>query len=158
MAEVATKRRFFNVDGNPGKQKYYETIIALAQGEDVSDAMCEFVLNGTEFIVEGETLRAKTKTGDAKNAMDSDYAKALYEVLKPLVPTTGSGVSATELFEALQKKGAKSPKDTDWAQVWIARVLNGYPDEFTKVVKIVDKVDNEGLKKQVKTPAYIKVK
>lgn len=150
------KRKFYNTGDAKGftKQKFFETVLAMASGEDVEDSMTSLVAQAAEYELEGIANRASTKgTGEKKDPLQSEYAQALAKAIVPLVGTQPK--TAKELIEMADAKGLKSPKGTSFAAPWVSRVLNA--TEGVSAVKIVvDTTDAKGLKVQREVTAYKK--
>lgn len=152
MADI--KRKFYNTGDAKGftKAVFYQTVLAMANGEDVSDEMISLVAAAAEYEMEGIATRASSKsTGERKDPLESDYAKALSAAIVPLISSTPK--TAKELIEMADAKGLKSPKGTSFAAPWVSRVLNATPG-VTAVKKVVEKVDAKGLKSQAEVTAY----
>lgn len=156
MAEI--KRKFYNTGDAKGftKQIFYNEILKLARGEDVEAAMADLVAQAAEYELEGIATRASTSaasTGEKKDPLESDYAKALREAILPLVD--GTPKSAQELIAAATAKGKLAPNGKSFAAPWTSRVLNAAPG-VVAVKKIVEVVDAKGLKSQREVTAYKK--
>lgn len=157
------KRRFYNTNDAKGftKQKFFEAVLALANGEDVSaieNASVDLVAQAATYELEGIANRASTATtGEKKDAMQSDYAIGLAAAIVPLL--TDKPQTAKQLIDAATAKGKVAPSGKNWAAPWVSRVLNAkfHAGEGVKVLDvIVDHVDAKGLKSQKQVKAYAK--
>lgn len=155
MAEI--KRKFYNTGDAKGftKAVFYNQVLALARGEEVEAAMAELVAQAAEYELEGIAARAATAgaTGEKKDPLASDYAKALSAAIVPLVD--GTPKTAKELIAAATAKGKLAPNGKEFAAPWVSRVLNATAG-VVAVKKIVDTVDAKGLKAQREVTAYKK--
>lgn len=153
---MAEKRKFYNTGDAKGFTKaiFFQTVLAMANGEDVSDEMVNLVGGAAEYELEGIANRASTKgSGERKDPLESDYAKALSAAIVPLID--GTPRTAKELIDMATAKGKVSPKGTPFAAPWVSRVLNATAG-VTAVKKVVEKVDAKGLKSQSEVTAYKK--
>ena len=150
------KRKFYNTGDAKGftKQKFFETVLAVANGEDVDEDMVDLMGQAAEYELEGIAARASTRaSGEKKDALQSDYACALRAAIVPLIGKEPK--TAKELIDMASAKGLNSPKGTPWAAPWVSRVLNA--EAGVQAVKIVvDTVDGKGLKVQKEATAYQK--
>lgn len=154
MAEI--KRKFYNTGDAKGFTKaiFFSEVLKLARGEDVEANMAELVAQAAEYELEGIASRASTAgTGEKKDPLASDYAKALSAAIVPLVD--GTPKTAKELIAAATAKGKLAPNGKEFAAPWVSRVLNA-TEGVTAVKKIVDTVDSKGLKAQREVTAYKK--
>lgn len=155
MAEI--KRKFYNTGDAKGftKQIFFNEVLKLARGEDVDAAMADLVAAAAEYELEGIASRASSSaaTGEKKDPLASDYAKALSAAIVPLVD--GTPKTAKELIAAATAKGKLAPNGKEFAAPWVSRVLNA-TDGVVAVKKIVDTVDAKGLKSQREVTAYKK--
>lgn len=154
MADI--KRKFYNTGDAKGftKATFYNQVLALARGEEVEAAMAELVAQAAEYELEGIAARASTAgTGEKKDPLASDYAKALSAAIVPLVD--GTPKTAKELIAAATAKGKLAPNGKEFAGPWVSRVLNATAG-VVAVKKIVDTVDSKGLKAQREVTAYKK--
>lgn len=154
MAEI--KRKFYNTGDAKGFTKaiFFQTVLDMANGDEVSDELIALVKAAAEYEIEGINTRATSKaSGERKDPLESDYAKALSAAIVPLITATPK--TAKELIEMADAKGLKSPKGTSFAAPWVSRVLNATPG-VTAVKKVVEKVDSKGLKSQAEVTAYKK--
>lgn len=154
MAEI--KRKFYNTGDAKGFTKaiFFNEVLKLARGEEVEAAMAELVAQAAEYELEGIASRASTAgTGEKKDPLASDYAKALSAAIVPLVD--GTPKTAKELIAAATAKGKLAPNGKEFAAPWVSRVLNA-TEGVTAVKKIVDTVDAKGLKAQREVTAYKK--
>lgn len=148
------KRKFYNTGDAKGftKASFYQTVLSIVNGEDVSDELIALVGQAAEYELEGIANKAGSKSaGERKDPLESDYAKALSAAIVPLITATPQ--TAKELIEAATKKGLVSPKGTPFAAPWVSRVLNATAG-VTAVKKVVEKVDAKGLKSQAEVTAY----
>jgi hypothetical protein len=155
MAEI--KRAFYNKGDAKGFTKaiFFQTVEAMANGEDVDPGLVTLVGAAAAYELEGISLKSDSKaTGEKKDPLDSDYAKALAAAIVPLVPATGDGLTAKELIELATSKNLLSPKGTPFAAPWVSRVLNATAG-VTATKKIVETKDAKGLKAQKEVTAYI---
>lgn len=153
---MAEKRKFYNTGDAKGFTKaiFFQTVLAMANGEDVSDEMVSLVGAAAEYELEGISNRASSKaTGEHKDPLESDYAKALSAAIVPFID--GTPRTAKELIEMATAKGKVSPKGTPFAAPWVSRVLNATAG-VVAVKKVVEKVDAKGLKSQAEVTAYKK--
>lgn len=152
MAEA--KRSFYNAGDAKGftKKKFFEAVAAMAAGEEMEDKTVELIARGAEYELEGIALKPSKSTGEAKDAMQSDYAVALREAIVPLVD--GQLKSAKELVDAATAKGKVSPTSGKaFAAPWVSRVLNVEPG-IVSAMKIVEIIDAKGLKSQKEVKGY----
>jgi hypothetical protein len=151
-----TKRSFYNKDNAKGFTKaiFFNTVKAIAEGDDVDQNLIDLVIAAAEYELEGISLRSDSKaTGEKKDPLESDYAKALSAAIVPLVGT--DALTAKELIDLATSKGKLSPKGTPFAAPWVSRVLNATAG-VVATKKVVDKVDAKGLKSQSEVTAYIR--
>lgn len=154
MADI--KRKFYNTGDAKGFTKaiFFSEVLKLARGEDVEANMAELVAQAAEYELEGIAARASTAgTGEKKDPLASDYAKALSAAIVPLVDSTPK--TAKELIQAATAKGKLAPNGKEFAAPWVSRVLNA-TEGVVAVKKIVDTVDAKGLKAQREVTAYKK--
>ena len=155
MAEI--KRKFYNTGDAKGftKDIFFNEVLKLARGEDVEAAMADLVAQAAEYELEGIAARASATgaTGEKKDPLASDYAKALSAAIVPLVD--GTPKTAKELIAAATAKGKLAPNGKEFAAPWVSRVLNA-TEGVTAVKKIIDTVDAKGLKAQREVTAYKK--
>lgn len=154
MADI--KRKFYNTGDAKGftKAVFYQAVLDMANGNEVPDDVVNLVAAAAEYELEGIANRATAKgTGERKDPLESDYAKALSAAIVPLIGAQPK--TAKELIEAADAKGLKSPKGTSFAAPWVSRVLNATPG-VVAVKKIVEKIDSKGLKSQAEVTAYKK--
>lgn len=155
MAEI--KRKFYNTGDAKGFTKaiFFNEVLKLARGEEVEANMAELVAQAAEYELEGIAARATTgtATGEKKDPLASDYAKALSAAIVPLVD--GTPRTAKELVEMATSKGKVAPNGNAFAAPWVSRVLNATAG-VVAVKKIVDTVDAKGLKAQREVTAYKK--
>ncbi len=154
MADI--KRKFYNTGDAKGFTKaiFFSEVLKLARGEDVEANMAELVAQAAEYELEGIAARASTAgTGEKKDPLASDYAKALSAAIVPLVD--GTPKTAKELIQAATAKGKLAPNGKEFAAPWVSRVLNA-TEGVVAVKKIVDTVDAKGLKAQREVTAYKK--
>ena len=153
---MAEKRKFYNTGDAKGFTKaiFFQTVLAMANGEDVSDEMVNLVGAAAEYELEGISNRASSNAnGEHKDPLESDYAKALRAAIVPFID--GTPRTAKELIEMATAKGKVSPKGTPFAAPWVSRVLNATAG-VVAVKKVVEKVDAKGLKSQSEVTAYKK--
>lgn len=149
-----TKRKFYNSGDAKGFTKaiFYQTVLAMANGEDVSDGMVNLVAAAAEYELEGIANRpAKENNGEKKDPLASPYANDLREAILPLVDATPR--TAKELIDAATAKGKMSANGKPFVAPWVSRVLNAEND-IVCVKKVVEKVDAKGLKSQCEVNAY----
>lgn len=154
MAEI--KRKFYNTGDAKGftKAVFFNEVLKLARGEEVEAAMAELVAQAAEYELEGIASRVSAAgTGEKKDPLASDYAKALSAAIVPLVDATPR--TAKELVEMATAKGKVAPNGNSFAAPWVSRVLNA-TEGVVAVKKIVDAVDGKGLKSQREVTAYKK--
>lgn len=155
MAEI--KRKFYNTGDAKGftKQIFFNEVLKLARGEEVEASMADLVAQAAEYELEGIAARATAAgaSGEKKDPLASDYAKALSAAIVPLVDATPK--TAKELIAAATAKGLLAPNGKEFAAPWVSRVLNA-TEGVTAVKKIVDTVDAKGLKAQREVTAYKK--
>ena len=153
---MSEKRKFYNTGDAKGFTKaiFFNTVLAMANGEDVDEKLVDLVGQAAEYEIEGINARASAKsTGEHKDPLESDYAKALSAAIVPLID--GTPRTAKELIEMATAKGKVSPKGTPFAAPWVSRVLNATAG-VTAVKKVVEKTDAKGLKAQAEVTAYKK--
>lgn len=150
------KRKFYNTGDAKGftKQKFFEAVLAMANGEEMEDSELNLIAAAAEYELEGIANRASAKgTGEKKDPLQSEYAQSLAKAIVPLVGSEPK--TAKELIEMADAKGYKSPKGTSFAAPWVSRVLNATAGvEAVKIV--VDTTDAKGLKVQREVTAYKK--
>ena len=155
MAEI--KRKFYNTGDAKGFTKaiFFNEVLKLARGEDVDANMAELVAQAAEYELEGIAARASAAgtTGEKKDPLASDYAKALSAAIVPLVD--GTPRTAKELVDMASAKGKVAPNGNKFAAPWVSRVLNA-TEGVVAVKKIIDTVDAKGLKAQREVTAYKK--
>lgn len=155
MDSINNKRKFYNAGEAKGftKAVFFQTVLSLANGEDVSDEMLALVGKAAEYELEGIASRpSKAGTGEKKDPLQSDYAKALRAAILPLVDKTPR--SAKELVAMATAKGLRAPATgKDFSAPWVSRVLNAEAG-IVCTKKVVDKVDSKGLKSQSEVNAY----
>lgn len=150
-----TKRKFYNTGEAKGftKAVFFETVLAIVNGEEVEEDLVDLVGAAAEYELEGISLRAENKgSTEKKDPLDSGYAVALRAAIIPLLDATPR--TAQELIDAATAKGKLSPKGTKFAPPWVSRVLNK-ADGVSAVKKVIEKVDAKGLTSQVEVTAYI---
>lgn len=152
MATVE-KRKFYNSGDAKGFTKaiFFQTVLAMANGEDVSDQMVALVGAAAEYELEGIANRPTKASGEKKDPLQSDYANALRAAIVPLVD--GTPRTAKELVDAATAKGKMAPTGKAFSAPWVSRVLNA-ESGIVCVKKVVDKVDAKGLKSQSEVNAY----
>lgn len=153
---MAEKRKFYNTGDAKGFTKaiFFQTVLDMANGEDVDEKMIALVGEAASYELEGIANRANSKaTGERKDPLESDYAKALSAAIVPLV--NGNPQTAKQLIDAATAKGKVSPKGIPFAAPWVSRVLNATPGIISEKI-VVDTVDAKGLKAQREVTAYKK--
>lgn len=151
-----TKRKFYNSGDAKGFTKaiFFATVKAMADGEDVEQKMIDLVAAAADYELEGIAAKSDAKaTGEKKDPLESDYAKALAAAIIPYIDATPK--TAKELVDLATKHGKLSPKGTSFSLPWCSRVCNATPG-IVAVKKVVDKVDAKGLKSQAEVTAYKK--
>ena len=154
MAEI--KRKFYNTGDAKGftKQIFFQTVLAMANGEDVADEMVALAAQAAEYELEGIANRPSKAGGEKKDPLQSAYAVALRAAIVPLVDANPK--TAKELVELADAKGKKAPATgKSFSAPWVSRVLNAEAGVVC-VKKVVDKVDAKGLKSQAEVKAYKK--
>ena len=149
-----TKRKFYGAGDAKGFTKaiFFQTVLAMANGEDVEDNLVALVGAAAEYELDGIAQKADAKgAGEKKDPLQSDYAVALSNAIVPFVDSTPR--TAKELIDIATSKGKLSPKGTPFAAPWVSRVLNATAG-INAVKKVVDKVDAKGLKSQAEVTAY----
>ena len=148
-----TKRKFYNSGDNKGFTKaiFYQTVLAMANGEDVSDELIACVGRACEYELEGIANRPSKAGGEKKDPLQSDYANALRAAIVPFVDATPR--TAKELVDAATAKGKMAPTGKAFSGPWVSRVLNAEAG-IVCVKKVVDKVDSKGLRSQAEVNAY----
>lgn len=152
MADI--KRKFYNSGDAKGFTKaiFFQTVAAMANGEEVSPELVSLVGAAAEYELEGIANRpTKAGSADKKDPLQSDYAKALRAAIVPLVSETPH--TAKELVDAATAKGKMAPTGKSFSGPWVSRVLNAEPG-IVCVKKIVEKTDAKGLKSQSEVNAY----
>lgn len=154
-----TKRKFYNTGDAKGFTKaiYFATVKAMADGEDVDANLVALVGAASQYEIDGIDAKADSKaTGEKKDPLESDYAKALSAAIVPLIGTGKENAkTAKELIDIATSKGKMSPKGTAFAAPWVSRVLNATAGVIA-VKKVVEKTDAKGLKSQAEVTAYMK--
>lgn len=152
---MAEKRKFYNTGDAKGFTKaiFFQTVLAMANGEDVDDKMVALVAEAANYELEGIEARAGSKTtGERKDPLESDYAKALSAAIVPLID--GTPRTAKELVDMATAKGKVAPSTGKaFAAPWVSRVLNA-TSGVVAVKKVVEKTDAKGLKSQAEVTAY----
>lgn len=151
-----TKRKFYNSGDAKGFTKaiFFATVKAMADGEDVDQKLVDLVAAAAAYEIDGIEAKSDAKaTGEKKDPLESDYAKALARDIVPFIDANPK--TAKELIDTATKHGKLSPKGTVYAAPWVSRVLNATPG-VTAVKKVVEKVDAKGLKSQAEVTAYKK--
>jgi hypothetical protein len=156
--EKTPKRRFYNTKETKGftKTTFFQTVLDMANGEDVEENLIELVAAAAEYELEGIELKAAAKgETEKKDPLKSDYAVKLTEVFTPLL--TAQPQTAEELVNAATKRGLMSPKGTPWVAQWVSRVFNKRPDLAKATTKVVEKTNaKSGLKAQKELTAFAK--
>jgi hypothetical protein len=157
--EVVVKRSFYNKGEAKGftKKNFYEAVKDLLRGS-ADDKTKDLIYAAAEYELENYHTKAASSrkaaaTREKKDALDSDYARALADAIVPYVdeyPRT-----ATELIGAATAAGKLSPKGTPFALPWVARVLNAQ-EGISLVKKVVEKSNKDGLILQSEVTAYIR--
>lgn len=157
-----TKRKFYNTGDAKGftKAVFFAEVKKLAEGDEVDDAMMALIAAAADYEIEGIGLRSETKgTGEKKDPMESDYAKALAAAIVPLI--TADAKTAKELIALATKSGKLAPSGKEFAAPWVSRVLNEVAKDpanhIAAIKKVVEKTDAKGLKAQAEVSAYQKV-
>ena len=147
------KRKFYNTGDAKGftKAVFFQTVLAMANGEDVDDNLTALVGAAAEYELEGIAARPTKGSGEKKDPLQSDYAKDLRAAILPLVD--GTPRSAKELVDAATAKGKIAKTGKAFSAPWVSRVLNA-ESGIVCVKKVVDKVDSKGLKSQQEVNAY----
>ena len=153
MSESTTKRSFYNTGDAKGftKAVFFQTVKAMAEGEEVSDSLVALVGAAAAYELEGIANRPSKSGGEKKDPLQSDYANELRAAILPFVDATPR--TAKELSDAAAAKGKMSSKGKSFPGPWISRVLNSEAGVVC-VKKVVEKVDAKGLKSQVEVNAY----
>lgn len=158
---MADKRRFYNCDAEGTKgfttKVFFEQVLAMAQGEPITDEMATLIARAAEYELEGKAAASAKKgaTGERKDEMASPYAVAIKEAIIPLL--SAEAKSAKELIDAATAKGKVNPANgKPFAAPWVAKVLNKEEENgvVEKVKKIVETTDAKGLKAQKEVTAY----
>lgn len=155
MAEI--KRKFYNSGDAKGFTKaiFFETVRAMAAGEDVEDNMVALVEAAANYELEGIANRASTKpSGEKKNPLESDYAKALAAAIVPLIGSEPQ--TAQELIDQATARGQIAPSGKPFSGPWVSRVLNAMPEQVVVTRKVVTRKDAKGLTSQTEVNAYVK--
>lgn len=155
MSNTTEKRKFYNFGEAKGFTKaiFFQTVAAMAAGEDVDSDLIDLVGAAANYELEGIANRTSSKaTGERKDPLQSDYANELRDAILPLID--GTPRTAGELVEMATAKGKVSSKNGKaFSAPWVSRVLNAEAG-VEKVKKIVDKTDAKGLKSQSEVNAY----
>ena len=159
MSDKAKVNRFYSVGENKGysRRDMFNEILSIAQGDGTYKGE-EIDLERLVAAANYELMLMDNKrknTGEAKDPLESDYAKAIMKDVIPFVERKAKTVS--QLVNEVTAAGVKSPKGGAYATAWVARVLShlvNTSDRIVKEVVIVDKVDKDGLKGQVKATGY----
>lgn len=155
MADI--KRKFYNTGDAKDftKAVFYKTVLAMANGEEVEDDLVDLVAQACEYELEGIANRPKnTKTGEAKDPLQSDYAIALRKAILPFL--TSNPATANDLVEKATSAGKIAPSGKPFSAPWVARVLK-VEDGVACVKAIVEKTNAKGLKSQVEVNAFKRV-
>lgn len=161
---MAEKRKFYNCEeqGTKGmsKRTFFEEVLKMATGEEVTDDMADFIARAAEYELEGINNRPSKAgaEGPAKDPLQSDYAVALREAIVPLV--NGNPQTAKQLVDAATAKGKLAPSGKSFSAPWTSRVLNAMAKEgkgIAEVKMVVETVDAKGLKKQREVSGYKRV-
>lgn len=147
------KRRFYNTGEAKGfkKRDFFETVLAVLTGEEVSDEMIALVIKGAEYELEGMDVRAAKSSAEAKDPLQSEYAIAVREAMVPLV--TAEPQTADAMIQAATDAGNLSPKGKPFANTWVHRVLQAEPG-IQKVQMKVMRTSKEGLQGEVLATGY----
>lgn len=152
---MADKRSFYNTGAAKGFTKgiFYQTVLAMANGEEISEDLASLVAQACEYELEGAALRAAASkgSGEKKDPLQSAYAVALRAAVLPFVD--GTARTAKELIDICTSKGKMAPTGKAFSAPWVSRVLNA-ESGIVCVKKIVDTVDAKGLKVQKEVNAY----
>lgn len=147
-------RKFYNTGDAKGftRTVFYQTVLAMSRGDEISDELKNLVASAAEHELEGIVNAAhKTPAGEKKDPLQCDYAKALRAAILPLID--GTPRSAKELIDMATAKGKMAPTGKAFSGPWASRVLNA-EEGIVAVKKIVEKTDSKGLKAQVEICAY----
>lgn len=147
------KRKFYNTGDAKGftKQVFFQTVLAMVNGEDVSENLVNLVGAAAEYELDGIANRPSKASGEKKDPLQSDYANALRAAIVPFVDNTPR--TAKELVDAATAKGRMAPTGKAFSAPWVSRVLNAEAGVVC-VKKIVDKTDAKGLRSQAEVNAY----
>lgn len=147
------KRKFYNTGDAKGFTKaiFFQTVLAMANGEDVDTNLVALVGAAAEYELEGIASRPSKAPGEKKDPLQSDYAKALRTAILPFVD--GTPRTAKELVDAATAKGKMAPTGKAFSAPWVSRVLNA-ENGIVCVKKVIEKVDSKGLKSQQEVNAY----
>lgn len=151
MAE--TKRKFYNTANAKGftKAVFYQTVLAMANGETVSNELTSLVAGACEYELDGIANRPSKVSTEKKDPLQSDYAKALRAAIVPFI--SDKPQTAKQLADAATAKGKMAPSGKPFSGPWISRVLNAEPGVVCVKV-VVEKTDAKGLKSQSEVNAY----
>lgn len=153
MADI--KRKFYNTGDAKGftRSIFFQTVVAMVNGEEVSDQLAALTKQAAEYELEGIALAAsnKSESTEKKDPLQSDYAVALRNAILPFITSTPQ--TAKELVDAATAKGKVAPTGKEFSCPWVSRVLNAEKG-IVCVKKIVEKTDAKGLKSQTEVNAY----
>ena len=152
MAEI--KRKFYGTGEAKGftKATFYQTVLSIINGEEVSDNLTDLVAKAAEYELEGIANRPSKASGEKKDPLQSNYANELRAAILPFLSDTPRTVK--ELVDAATAKGkVASNTNKPFSGPWVTRVLRAEKG-VVELKKIVEKVDAKGLKSQVEVNAY----
>ena len=150
---METKRKFYNVGEAKGftKAVFYQTVLAMVNGEEIPDEFVSLVGQAAEYELEGIANRPSKAVTEKKDPLQSDYAKQLRAAVVPFVD--GTPRTAKELVDAATAAGKMAPTGKAFSAPWVSRVLNAEQGVIC-VRKVVEKVNSKGLKAQTEVNAY----
>ena len=152
MADI--KRKFYGTGDAKGftKAVFYQTVLSICNGEEVTEDLAELVRKAAEYELEGIANRPTKTAAEKKDPLQSNYAKELRAAILPLID--GTPRTAKELVDAATAKGkVASATQKPFSGPWVVRVLRAEKG-IVEIKKVVEKTDAKGLKSQVEVNAY----
>lgn len=136
-------RKFYGAGDAKGfsKKTFFETVLAIANGEDVEDSQIALVAAAAEYELEGIAI-AKEKTGTKEKTptLEKQIAKDIIAALVPML--TGEPQTTDELIALATQKGLQTSKETNFSNPWVNTVFKALAEEgkIKRVTKTVDTV------------------
>ena len=135
MAAIDVRRQLWKTPEMKGytKKQFYLDILALVDGEELSDRNLEKVVKVAEYELESVLLKAEINKHTPVSPRDTEYGKELIEKIFPLLsktePQTVSALQKIAEDEGIVSKKTRRP----FPIIWIAKVLRACPDLVTTV-------------------------